>query len=87
MILSKCVTFVYHFHFFHLADKLDQNPVKDLSDSGKMCVFSCDDLAVGPEDAFLQPRRSKREAGDQQLVPASPDQRDLEKVQFCINVV
>ena len=37
----------------------------------------CDDLAVGPEDPVLEPRRAEGEPGDEQLVPTGPNQGEL----------
>ena len=37
----------------------------------------CDDLAVGPEDPVLEPRRAEGEPGDEQLVPSGPNQGQL----------
>ena len=68
-----------HPHLLHLLDELDVDPVEDFSDAGDVSAFALDDQSVGEKDAsVVKSDGSESVSGDHELVPAEPDQLDLE---------
>ena len=67
-----------HLHLLYLGDELNQNSVKDVSKTTGVGILSGDNDSIGKLNAVLDIDRSVCEAHDQQLIPASLQESDLQ---------